>query len=391
MGDLNDLNPFQLGSSLIGGAFGLIGAHEDRNFQREMYNKQRKDAFDMYNIQLSDQKQLATEQASLEKQGLINAGISPALQNGSYSPPNSISAMNQPQVSGNGGGSLIAEAGRGFTDFAMSQAQIQLMKAQALEAEKKAGLTSTQDAELKAKLEEYNTNIKGLIRQQYVANIDKTNLEADRLRQTNPKEAARLDGEIEALKAKVRNLDQSTQLLSVNTDTARKMQPKQLKQADLNIRQAFMNLRKTAEEINELHTRAELNLEKAKTESTVRSVNIATAENQYEQANVNQWKALSEQYKTNVAKLQSAMAEVGILDGQNEFQSGLTSALVAGGKMGVNMEVFTPLMANGAYCYQSLLQGVGAASDLVKGAASLSQGVTKVLMKGVTLKKPKYK
>lgn len=389
MGDLKDLNPFQLGSSLIGGAFGLIGAHQDRKFQRQMYERQKKDAFDMYNIQLSDQKQLATEQAALEKQGLINAGISPALSNGSFSPPNSISAMNQPQVSGNGGGSLIADAGSGFAQFAMAQAQIQLMKSKALEAEKNAGLASTKEADLKAKLDEYNTNIKGLIRQQYVANIEKTQFEADRLRQTNPKEAARLEAEIEAIKAKVRNLDQSTQLLSVNTDTARKMQPKQLKQADLNIRQAFMNLKKTAEEINELHSRAELNREKAATESSVRTVNMATAENQYEQSIVNQWKALSEQYKTNVSKLQSAMAEVGLLDGQNEFQAGLTSALVAGGKMGVNMEVFTPLMANGAYCYQSLLQGVGASSELIKSAASLSGGVAKALMKGVTLKPKK--
>ncbi len=391
MGEFKDLNPFQLGSSIIGGAFGLIGAHQERKFQREMYERQKKDSFDMYNIQLADQKQLATEQASLEKQGLINAGISPALQNGSYSPPNSISAMNQPQVSGNGGGSLIADAGSGFAQFAMTQAQIQLMKSKALEAEKNAGLASTKEADLKSKLDEYNTNIKGLIRQQYVANIEKTQLEADRLRQTNPKEAARLDEEIEAIKSKVRNLDQSTQLLSVNTVTARKMQPKQLKQADLNIQQAFMNLKRTAEEINELHSRVELNREKAKTESSVRTVNMATAENQYEQANVNQWKSLSEQYKTNVAKLQAAMADVGILDGQNEFQSGLTSALVAGGKLGVNMEVFTPLMANGAYCYQSLLQGVGASADLIKGAASLSGGVAKALMKGVTLKKPKYK
>lgn len=386
MGDLKDLNPFQLGSSIIGGAFGLLGAHEDRKFQRQMYERQKKDAFDMYNIQLNDQKQLATEQASLEKQGLINAGISPALSNGSFSPPNSISAMNQPQVTGNGGGSLIADAGSGFAQFAMTQAQIQLMKSKALEAEKNAGLASTKEADLKAKLDEYNTNIKGLIRQQYVANIDKTQLEADRLRQTNPKEAARLDAEIEAIKARVRNLDQSTQLLSVNTDTARKMQPKQLKQADLNIKQAFMNLKRTAEEINELRSRAELNREKAATESSVRAVNMATAENQYEQSNVNQWKALSEQYKTNVSKLQSAMAEVGILDGQNEFQAGLTSALVAGGKLGVNMEVFTPLMANGAYCYQSLLQGVGASADLIKSAASLSGGVRKALMKGVKLK-----
>ncbi len=380
-----------LGSAVVGGAFDLFGAHQNRDFQREMYKQQRADAWHMYQQQINDSRMLTQQQASLEKQGLIDAGISPAFKDGSYGNLQSSPSFNQPQVSGDGGGSLVAQAGNNFANFAMQQAQIELINAQAKEAEKKAGLISTQDAEIKAKLEEYNTNIKGLIRKQYLANIEKTNLEADRLRLTNPKEADRLLQEIEVLKSRVRNLDQSTDLLSINTDTARKMQPKQLKQADLNIRQAFMNLRKTVEEINELKSRQNLQNEQASTQASVRAVNMATAENQYEQSNVNQWKALSEQYKTNVSKLQSAMAEVGILDGQNEFQSGLTSALVAGGKMGVNMEVFTPLMANGAYCYQSLLQGIGAGSDLIKSAASLSGGVTKVLMKGVTLKKPKYK
>lgn len=81
-------------TSLVGGALGsLIGGNAERKAQEraanlqfenwsKTYNRQRMDALADYERNLKDQRQLMLDQAGLQKQGLINAGINPANQAG---------------------------------------------------------------------------------------------------------------------------------------------------------------------------------------------------------------------------------------------------------------------------------------------------------------------
>lgn len=81
-------------SSLVGGAIGsLVGGNAQRVAQEraaqlqfenwsKTYNRQRMDALADYERNLKDQRQLMLDQASIQKQGLINAGINPANQAG---------------------------------------------------------------------------------------------------------------------------------------------------------------------------------------------------------------------------------------------------------------------------------------------------------------------
>lgn len=81
-------------TSLVGGAIGsLVGGNADRKSQEraaqlqfenwsKTYNRQRMDALSDYERNLKDQRQLMVDQAGLQKQGLINAGINPANQAG---------------------------------------------------------------------------------------------------------------------------------------------------------------------------------------------------------------------------------------------------------------------------------------------------------------------
>lgn len=81
-------------TSLVGGAVGsLFGGASQRHAQdraaqlqfenwSKTYNRQRMDALADYERNLKDQRQLMVDQAGLQKQGLINAGINPANQAG---------------------------------------------------------------------------------------------------------------------------------------------------------------------------------------------------------------------------------------------------------------------------------------------------------------------
>lgn len=81
-------------TSLVGGAVGSLFAGntqrkaQDRAAQLQFenwsktYNRQRMDALADYDRNLKDQRQLMLDQASIQKQGLINAGINPANQAG---------------------------------------------------------------------------------------------------------------------------------------------------------------------------------------------------------------------------------------------------------------------------------------------------------------------
>ena len=81
-------------TSLVGGAVGsLFGGATQRHAQdraaqlqfenwSKTYNRQRMDALADYERNLKDQRQLMLDQAGIQKQGLINAGINPANQAG---------------------------------------------------------------------------------------------------------------------------------------------------------------------------------------------------------------------------------------------------------------------------------------------------------------------
>lgn len=81
-------------TSLVGGAVGsLFGGASQRHAQEraaqlqfenwsKTYNRQRMDALADYERNLKDQRQLMVDQAGLQKQGLVNAGINPANQAG---------------------------------------------------------------------------------------------------------------------------------------------------------------------------------------------------------------------------------------------------------------------------------------------------------------------
>lgn len=81
-------------TSLVGGAVGsLFGGNAERKAQEraaqlqfenwsKTYNRQRMDALADYERNLKDQRQLMVDQAGLQKQGLVNAGINPANQAG---------------------------------------------------------------------------------------------------------------------------------------------------------------------------------------------------------------------------------------------------------------------------------------------------------------------
>lgn len=81
-------------TSLVGGAIGsLFGGNTERKAQdraaqlqfenwSKTYNRQRMDALADYERNLKDQRQLMLDQAGIQKQGLINAGINPANQGG---------------------------------------------------------------------------------------------------------------------------------------------------------------------------------------------------------------------------------------------------------------------------------------------------------------------
>lgn len=81
-------------TSLVGGAVGsLFGGATQRHAQEraaqlqfenwsKTYNRQRMDALADYERNLKDQRQFMVDQAGLQKQGLINAGINPANQAG---------------------------------------------------------------------------------------------------------------------------------------------------------------------------------------------------------------------------------------------------------------------------------------------------------------------
>lgn len=82
-----------LGSAVVGGITSLLSGDSTAKAQEraaqlqfenwnKTYNIQRKDALQDYETQKADQRQLMYDQASIQKQGLINAGINTANQTG---------------------------------------------------------------------------------------------------------------------------------------------------------------------------------------------------------------------------------------------------------------------------------------------------------------------
>ena len=97
MGWLKKIANSITGNSLIGAAAGAIGSlisgHQQQQSQeraaqlqfenwQKTYGIQRRDALADYERNLADQRQLMLDQAGIQKQGLINAGINPANQAG---------------------------------------------------------------------------------------------------------------------------------------------------------------------------------------------------------------------------------------------------------------------------------------------------------------------
>lgn len=117
MGWLKKIANSITGNSLIGTAAGAIGSlisgHQQQQSQeraaqlqfenwQKTYGIQRRDALADYERNLADQRQLMLDQAGIQKQGLINAGINPANQAGNMTltAPN-ISSVNASQGSYN--------------------------------------------------------------------------------------------------------------------------------------------------------------------------------------------------------------------------------------------------------------------------------------------------
>lgn len=130
MGWLKNIANSITGNSLIGTAAGAIGSLISGKQQQESqeraaqlqfenwqktYGIQRRDALADYERNLADQRQLMLDEAGIQKQGLINAGINPANQAGNMtlSAPN-ISSVNASQGSYN----PVSQTATAFNSFA---------------------------------------------------------------------------------------------------------------------------------------------------------------------------------------------------------------------------------------------------------------------------------
>lgn len=165
-------------TSLVGGAIGsLIGGNAERKAQEraaqlqfenwsKTYNRQRMDALADYERNLKDQRQLMVDQASLQKQGLINAGINPANQAGNMTL--TVPSVNSVEQSDGSYNPVSQTAGSlaSFGDYTrrmmdpLYRAQLDLVNAQVDKVKTDADKGKTEGELLKKQLEYASQTLK---------------------------------------------------------------------------------------------------------------------------------------------------------------------------------------------------------------------------------------
>lgn len=184
MGWLKKIANTITGNSLIGTAAGAIGSlisgHQQQQSQeraaqlqfenwQKTYGIQRRDALADYQRNLADQRQLMLDQAGIQKQGLINAGINPANQAGNMT----LTAPNINNVNGSEGSynpvNQTASPLTSFSDYLskmtdpLYKAQYDLVQANIRKTETDADKGKTEGEILKNKLEEVTATLKNRI------------------------------------------------------------------------------------------------------------------------------------------------------------------------------------------------------------------------------------
>lgn len=168
-------------TSLVGGAVGsLFGGAAERKAQdraaqlqfdnwSKTYNRQRMDAVADYERNLKDQRQLMVDQAGLQKQGLINAGINPANQAGNMTL--TVPSVNNVEQSDGSYNPVNQTAGplASFGDYTkrmmdpLYRAQLDLVNAQVDKVKTDADKGKTEGEILKQELEYASKTLKDRI------------------------------------------------------------------------------------------------------------------------------------------------------------------------------------------------------------------------------------
>lgn len=168
-------------TSVVGGAIGsLIGGQSDRKAQEraaqlqfenwsKTYNRQRMDAVADYERNLKDQRQLMVDQAGLQKQGLVKAGINPANQAGNMTL--TVPSVNNVEQSDGTYNPVNQTAGpmASFGDYArrmtdpLYRAQLDLVNAQVDKVQTDADKGKTEGELLKKQLEFASKTLKDRI------------------------------------------------------------------------------------------------------------------------------------------------------------------------------------------------------------------------------------
>lgn len=168
-------------TSLVGGAVGsLFGGASQRHAQdraaqlqfenwSKTYNRQRMDSLADYERNLKDQRQLMLDQAGLQKQGLINAGINPANQAGNMTL--TVPSLNNVQQADGSYNPVNQTAGplASFGDYTqrmmdpLYRAQLDLVNAQVDKVQTDADKGKTEGELLKKQLEYASKTLKDRI------------------------------------------------------------------------------------------------------------------------------------------------------------------------------------------------------------------------------------
>lgn len=168
-------------TSLVSGAIGsLVGGNAQRQAQEraaqlqfenwsKTYNRQRMDALADYERNLKDQRQLMVDQAGLQKQGLINAGINPANQAGNMTL--TVPSVNNVEQSDGSYNPVNQTAGplASFGDYTqrmmdpLYRAQLDLVNAQVDKVKTDADKGKTEGEILKQQLEYASKTLKDRI------------------------------------------------------------------------------------------------------------------------------------------------------------------------------------------------------------------------------------
>lgn len=168
-------------TSLVGGAIGsLIGGQSERKAQEraaqlqfenwsKTYNRQRMDAVADYERNLKDQRQLMVDQAGLQKQGLVKAGINPANQAGNMTL--TVPSVNNVEQSDGSYNPVNQTAGpmASFGDYTrrmtdpLYRAQLDLVNAQVDKVQTDADKGKTEGELLKKQLEYASKTLKDRI------------------------------------------------------------------------------------------------------------------------------------------------------------------------------------------------------------------------------------